>query len=258
VTRQRSLRGTPRDADRLPHLQALNAEPPCWGYRRLWAYRRFVEPLPVHKTPLLRLMREHPLLVRPKRQLRAQRTPTRDTPRPTRPTAWWGSELTTVRVEGVGWGSIVLGLDWDTKKRVGYEAGGPGTARPWWEALDMAVNRPFPDGTRGPGVALMSDKGCQPTSLACLRAGAALASQQACTSDNNPQGNADTERGLRPRQEECRWRHAWTCPVMVVRALEAWMNDDNDHDWHAALGDQPPRHVEQAYDNRHSTPFVAA
>jgi putative transposase len=35
---------------------ALTAEHPFWGYRRLWAYRRFVEPLPVHKQRMWRLM----------------------------------------------------------------------------------------------------------------------------------------------------------------------------------------------------------
>ena len=33
-------------------------------------------------------------------------------------------------------------------------------------ALDMAVNRQFPDGARGQDLSLMSDNGCQPTSLA--------------------------------------------------------------------------------------------
>jgi putative transposase len=71
------------------------------------------------------------------------------------------------------------------------------------EALDMAVNRQFPHGARGQAVSLMSDNGCQPTSIAFMRAWATLEVQQALTSDHNPQGNADTERFMRTRKEEC-------------------------------------------------------
>ena len=49
----------PRDEELLPRIQALTAEHPCWGDRRLWAYWRFVEPVPVNKKRVLRLRREH-------------------------------------------------------------------------------------------------------------------------------------------------------------------------------------------------------
>jgi hypothetical protein len=44
-------------------MQALKADHPVWGDRRMWAYRRFVEHLAVNKKRLLRLMREPHLLV---------------------------------------------------------------------------------------------------------------------------------------------------------------------------------------------------
>jgi putative transposase len=75
--------------------------------------------------------------------------------------------MTNVMVEGCGWVSIVLVLDWYTKKIVGDDAGMPCTARHWVEALERAVNRQFPDGARGKGLSLMSDHGCQPTSGSC-------------------------------------------------------------------------------------------
>ncbi len=77
----------------------------------------------------------------------------------------------------------------------------------------MAVHQPCPKGARGEGRSLMRDHGCQPTSPACMAAYRTLESQQAFTRDHNPQGNADTERVIRTRQEECLWRQAWTCPV---------------------------------------------
>jgi putative transposase len=46
VRRQRSLRVVQRDEGLLPQIQALKAEHPFWGYRRIWAYLRFIEQLP--------------------------------------------------------------------------------------------------------------------------------------------------------------------------------------------------------------------
>jgi transposase InsO family protein len=75
--------------------------------------------------------------------------------------------------------------------------GMPCIARQWLAALEMAVNRQFPDGTRSKGVALRSDHGCQPTAMAFMKACSTLGIHQTCTSGHNPKGNADTERMMR-------------------------------------------------------------
>ena len=193
------------DETRLPRLQALKAEPPFGGDRRIWAYRRFVEQRPVNKKRIWRLMPEPHLLVPPNLRLRARRTRSGSQPNPTQPNQWWGIEMTKGLVEGVGWVYSVIALDWDTKVVVGYHAGLRCTAQPWLEALDMAVNRQFPDGARGQGVSLMHDNGSQPTSLAFMRTCATLEIHQACTSDHNPKGKADTERFMRTLNEEGLW-----------------------------------------------------
>jgi putative transposase len=105
--------------------------------------------------------------------------------------------MTKVLVAGVGWVYIVIALDWYTKAVVGHYAGLRCTARQWLEALDMAVNRQFPQGVRGQGVSLMCDNGCQPTSTTFMQTCAALEIHQAFTSYHNPKGNADTERFMR-------------------------------------------------------------
>jgi transposase-like protein len=63
VTRQPPLRAVQRDEGLLPRIRALKAEHPFGGYHRIWAYLRFVEPLPVNKKRIWRLMRAHHLLV---------------------------------------------------------------------------------------------------------------------------------------------------------------------------------------------------
>jgi putative transposase len=258
LRRQRSLQVVQRDNELLPRIRALKAEHPFWGYRRIWAYLRYVEQRVVNKKRILRLMREHHLLVTPNLRLRAKRTPTGSKPRPTQPNEWWGIDMTKVLVEGLGWVYIVIVLDWYTKKIVGYYAGTPCTARHWLTALDMAVQGQFPDGARGQDVSLMSDNGCQPTSRAFMEACRILRIHQAFTSYNHPKGHADTERVMRTVNEECLWRQEWTCPFARVSALDSWITYDNENYLHSTLGYKPPSQFEREYYSSHSTPFVAA
>jgi putative transposase len=112
MRRQRSRQVTQRDASLLPRIQALKAEHPFWGYRRIWAHLHLVEQVAVNKKRILRLMREHHLLVQPNLRLKAKRTPMASKPRPSKPDEWWGIDMTKVLVEGFGWVYIVLVLDW--------------------------------------------------------------------------------------------------------------------------------------------------
>lgn len=125
-------------------------------------------------------------------------------------------------------------------------------------ALDMAVQGQCPDGAQGQAVSLRSDKGCQPTSRAFMEACRVLGIHQAFTSDNNPKGNADTERVMRTVKEDCLWLQEWTCPFALASALARWITSYNEHDLHSTLGYKPPRQFEREYYSSHSTPFVAA
>jgi putative transposase len=231
MTRHRSLRLMQQDESLLPRIQTLKADHPFWGYRRIWAYLRFGEQLPINKKRILRLMREHQLLVQPNRRLKAPRTSTGSKPRPTRPNEWWGIDMTKALVGGFGWVYIVIVLDWYTKKIVGYYAGMQCKSQDWLAALDMAVNRQFPNGARDQGLSLMSDNGCQPTSRAFMEACSALRIQQAFTSYNNPKGNADTERLMRTLKEECLWLQQWTCPFALVSTLDAYGGGRDPAGW---------------------------
>jgi putative transposase len=258
MKRQQSPSIVQRHEDLLERLRALKAEHPFWGYRRIWAYLRFVERQPVNKKRILRLLREHHLLVQPNCRLKAKRTPTRSKPKPTRPNEWWGLDMTKVLVQGFGWMYIVVVLDWYTKTIVGHYAGMQCRAQHWLAALDMAVNRQFPNGVRGQGLSLMSDNGCQPTSTAFMQACSNLGIQQAFTSYNNPKGNADTERVMRTLKEECLWLKEWSCPFELIHALALGITYYNEHYLHSALGYKPPRQFEQEYHTSHGTQFTAA
>jgi putative transposase len=258
MSRQASASVARRNEDLREHIRALKAAHPFWGYRRIWAYLRCVEQQPVNKKRILRLLREHHLLVTSNQRLRAKRTPTRSKPKPSRPNEWWGIDMTKVLVQGFGWIYLVVVLEWYTKAIVGYSAGMQSKARDWLTALDMAVNGQFPAGVRGQGLTLMSDNGCQPTSTAFMGACGTLGIQQAFTSYNNPKGNADTERVMRTLKEECLGLTEWTCPFELINALEVWIADYNEHDLHSALGYKPPRQFEREYHTCHSTQFAVA
>ena len=168
----------------------------------MWAYLRYVDRLTVNQKRVYGVMKANDLLVKPNLKLRARRKADTRKPRPSRPNEWWGIDMTKVMIEGFGWIYLVIVLDWHTKKVVGHYAGLQARAWHWLVALNRAVNRQFPGGIEGQSLNLMADNGCQPTSLAFMRACAALSIRQVFTSYSNPKGNADTERFLRTLKEE--------------------------------------------------------
>jgi len=250
MRRKPSLAVAARNVEILELIRALKAEHPFWGYRRLWAQLKCVHKLSVNKKRVLRLLREHDLLVKPNMKLRASRTPTTSKPRATQPNQWWGIDMTKVCVESFGWMYVVLVLDWYSKKIVGFHIGLKATAQDWLQALDMGLNRQFPNGIEGHDLNLMSDNGCQPTSLAFMQTCGRLGIRQAFTSYNNPKGNADTERMMRTLKEECVWLREWTSPFELAEAVSSWIERYNTGYLHSSLGYKTPEQFEQEHISR--------
>ena len=70
----------------LTRIKDIKAEHPFWGYRRVWAYLRYIDGLVVNKKRVYRLMRENNLTVKPNTRLIAKRVSGRPaTEPPTRP-----------------------------------------------------------------------------------------------------------------------------------------------------------------------------
>jgi hypothetical protein len=99
---------TQRNAVLLERIRELKAEHPFWGYRRIWAYLRYVDGLVVNQKRVYGVMKAANLLVRPNPKLRAKRKADTRKPRPTRPNEWWGIDLTKVMIEGFGWVYLVV------------------------------------------------------------------------------------------------------------------------------------------------------
>jgi len=241
----------------LSRIKEIKAEHPFWGYRRVWAYLRYIDGLIVNKKRIYRLMREHNLTVKPNTRLIAKRVSERPKPRPDRPKQWWGIDMTKVMTEG-GWVYVVIVLDWYTKKIVGHYSGTRATSREWLEALNKALNREYPQGVRGQGLKLISDNGSQPTSLSFIKACSNLEVEQVFTSYNNPKGNADTERMIRTMKEELFWLREWKGEAELSKELDKWVHYYNRKYLHSAHGYRTPMRVEEEYFRKHSSGLKAA
>ena len=230
-------------------IRELKAEHPFWGYRRIWANLKYVDGLEINKKRVLRLMQKHELIVKPQSNLKATRVPQRSKPKPDKPNQWWGIDMTKTMVQGFGWVYIVVGLDWYTKKVVGYYAGLQSKSVHWLEALDIAVNMQFPDGARDHGLSLMSDNGCQPTSISFMKVCSDLGIKQALTSYNNPKGNADTEGFFRTMKGELLWLRERVNPMGLMNEIGVWIPGYNGNYLHSSLGYRTPNYVETEYFN---------
>ena len=83
-------------------IKDIKAEHPFWGYRRVWAYLRYVDGVVVNKKRVYRLMKENNLTVKQNQRLIAKRVSERPKPRPDRPKQWWGIDMTKVMTDS-GW-----------------------------------------------------------------------------------------------------------------------------------------------------------
>jgi transposase InsO family protein len=256
MKRKQSAKVTAKNLPIMEHIKMLKAEHPFWGYRRIGAHLQYVDGLAVNGKRILRLMREHNLLVKETTKLKAIRTPPKSKPRPDKPNQWWGIDMTKVMVKDFGWIYIVSVLDWYTKKIVGYYAGLECRAKHWLEALDMATQVQFPKGVRGERLHLMSDNGCQPASVGFMKACRDMGITQAFTSYNNPKGNADTERLFRTMKEEILWLREWSSPFELSDELRRWINHYNQSYLHSSLGYKSPINFEEEYQICHCSPLV--
>ncbi len=236
----------------LERIKNIKGEHPFWGYRRVWAYLRYIDELTVNKKRVYRLMKENNLTVKPNTRLIAKRVSERPKPRPDRPKQWWGIDMTKVMTDS-GWVYVVIVLDWHTKKIVGHYSGKQARTAEWLIALEKGLNGEFPGGVRGQGLKLMSDNGSQPTSLSFMKACSNMEVEQVFTSYNNPKGNADTERMIRTMKEELFWLREWDGEIGISLELENWVNYYNRSYLHSALGYCTPVQAEDEYYRNHSS-----
>ena len=234
------------DAKLLSSIKEIKQRHPFWGYRRVRAWLKYREGLPVGYKRVYRLMKENELLV-PQTRYRAKRRSAGHKPRAVRPRQFWGIDMTKFLIPGLGWAYLVIVLDWFSRKVVGWRLSVRCRTQEWREALEEAVLQEFPHGVRGQGLKLVSDNGCQPSSSSFLKVTATLDIEQIFTSYNNPKGNAETERFMRTMKEELLWLEEFAGLEEAREKLSTWIDFYNHHYLHSSLGYQSPREYEQLY-----------
>ncbi len=247
-SRRRGIARTVADKSLLEQIRVIKSQHPFWGYRRIWAYLRFVAKLSVNRKRIYRLLKENDLLVKASTRLLAKRMSNTGKPRPEQSNQWWGIDMTKVMTAS-GWAYVVLVVDWYSKKVVGHFCGEQSKSWHWLAALNKAVNRQFPEGIRQmeTQLNLMSDNGSQPTSRSFMETCAGLGIKQAFTAYNNPKGNADTERMMRTLKEELCWQREWQWVNQLKTALDTFVEDFNESYLHSALGYKTPNSFEQEH-----------
>lgn len=244
MKRKPSLKRQGQDKSILPFIEQIKSEHPFWGYRRVWARLKFHHGLAINKKRVHRIMKENELIIKQRAILKATRTP-RSKPKAEKVNQFWGIDMTKTWVQGHGWMYIVLVLDWYTKQIVGHFAGGYCRSQEWLEALEMGILTKLPEGSLSKGLKLVSDNGCQPTSIFFQKACNLLDIEQIYTSYNNPKGNAETERLMRTMKEECLWLAEWTSFEQLQEALNNWINFYNQEYPHSTLGYRSPDEFEK-------------
>lgn len=258
--RQSSLAVARRNAGIVNKIKTIKQRHPFWGYRRIWAYLNYHDGLSINKKRVYRLMREHQLLVKDHRLLKAKRQSYPSKPKATAPNQIWGTDMTKVKLPHTGWAYIVLVLDWHTKKIVGHGIACRSKTDDWLDALNDACNKQFPLGIQSyHSVSLVSDNGCQPTSARYMEACQLLGITQIFTSFNNPKGNAETERMMRTMKEELIWSNDFQSFEQLKCALNRWVEEYNRNYCHSAIGYKPPCVVEKLWlEQPSNSPLMAA
>ena len=245
--RKASLKVQQRNESILSKIQALKTQYPFWGYRRIWAHLKFIDKMDVNKKRVLRLMKEHHLVVSHETKLKAKRTPEKSKPKAEKPNEIYGIDMTKIKLKSQGWAYLVVVIDWCTRKIVGSTLDMRSKSSHWLLALNQAACLQCPEGTQGKGIKLVSDNGCQPTSLAFMEATSLMGIEQIFTSYNNPKGNAETERVFRTLKEEIIWTREYESMSQLQKAIQEWISYYNTSYLHSSLGYKPPLQIEEEY-----------
>lgn len=245
-----------RNQSLLEHIEALKADQPYWGYRRVWTHLKYRQGFKtLSKNRVYRLMKLHRLLSHQTKTNKAKRTET-SKPRTTVPNILWGMDMTKIMVESWGWLYLHVVLDWGSKKLVGWHLSTTSKTKDWRHALDNALNTQFPWGKPQDHVLkLVTDNGCQPTSTSFIKDCSILGITQIFTSYNNPRGNADTERFIRTTKEGCVWLHDWYSFEQLKASLTHFFNQYNGDFPHSSIGHLTPLEYESKHQREINKPL---
>ena len=238
---RKRLRGSRADRRWDSEIVAACGAKPAYGYRRVRWWLRRKEGVVVNGKRVLRVMREHGLLVRARR-LRARRRKDWSRVETERPNQVWQADLTKIWAgPAVGWAYLVSVIDCHTREIVGWDLSARCRTQEALAAIEAAVLERLPAGSRGAGLTLTTDNGSQFTSTRFLETLAELGITHRRTAYHHPEGNSYIERFHRSLKEEEVWVSEYRSLEEARASIEGYLWEYNHDRPHQSLGDRTPR-----------------
>lgn len=224
-------------------------EQPVWGYRRVRWWLKHVDGLELNGKRILRVMREHQLLVR-MRRLRVTRRKEWSQVNAMEPNQVWQMDMTKLWAgPATGWAYLVSALDCCTREIVGWDLSLRCRTQEAIAALERAVLERLASGPRGAGLTLTTDNGTQFTSTRFIQTLGRLGITHRRTAYNHPEGNGLIERFHRSLKEEEVWLHEYRSLEEARDSIGRWIHDYNHHRPHQALKYRTPAEARRAFLN---------
>jgi putative transposase len=228
-------------------IVAACGEKPAYGYRRVawWLQRK--QQLAVNGKRVLRVMREHGLLVRQGRYRVSRRKDWSHVEAP-QPNLVWQSDMTKVWAgPSVGWSYLVSVIDCCTREIVGWDLSLRCRSGEALYALESAVLAHLPHGPRGLGLTLTTDNGTQFTSARYVETLNRLGIQHRRTAYNHPEGNSYIERFHRSLKEEEVWINEYQSFDHAQQSIALWIEEYNHDRPHRGLHGRTPHESRAAF-----------
>lgn len=233
--------GSPVPFDLVGRVQALIAQHPTFGYRRIWAIVRFGDGIVVTQKTLYRLLKRRGWLVhqrptrtaRPRIQAKRSQVDTSNTR--------WAIDVTHIDCGRDGWGHLAAVIDCCDREIIGYEFALRGRANEAERAIEMAILARF--GTlrpTGPLPIIRSDNGLIFQSHRFRAACRAMQLDQEFITPYTPEQNGLIERFFRSAKEECVWQHPFASFDEATPIIAEWIAWYNTGRPHQALGYRSP------------------
>jgi putative transposase len=234
-------RGSRADRQYDQQIVVACGEKPAYGYRRVAWWLRRKENLAVNRKRVLRVMRERGLLVR-SRRLRARRKKEWGRVEAAGPNQIWQSDMTKIWAgPTVGWAYLVSVIDCCTREIVSWNLSHRCRTEEALEAVEQAVLRRLPEGSRQASVTLTTDNGTQFTSTRFIETLNRLGITHRRTAYHHPEGNSYIERFHRSLKEE----EVWTAEYRNVQearvSIARWIEEYNHDRPHCGVGNRTPR-----------------
>lgn len=162
---KRLVKNTPTLDEALEYwITEIKAIHPSWGIRRVRAFIRKHTDIKLGRKRTARILRAKGLLCS-RIKKRVHRKPEHRAVASAM-NQLWATDMTSFMLSDCTTLFLVVVLDLFTRRIVGWHLNRRCRAKEWLNALDMALCREFPEGSRGKGLTLRMDNGCQPTSKA--------------------------------------------------------------------------------------------